>query len=67
MAERAHLERQVTRVTPFLVEIDRIDAIAKLHQNFPEADRLSVAEHLSRSRRDEVRAVAAKIRAAGRL
>ena len=65
MAARGHLERQVALVTPFRVEIDRIDAIAKLHQNFPDADRLSVAEHLSRSRRDEVRAVAAKIRAAG--
>lgn len=64
MAPRGHLERQVTLVTPFVVEIDRIDAISKLHQNFPDADRLSVAEHLSRSRRDEVRALAAKIRAA---
>ena len=64
MAPQGHLERQVALVTPFLVEIDRIDAIAKLHQNFTDADRLSVAEHLSRSRRDEVRAVAAKIRAA---
>jgi hypothetical protein len=47
-----------------VVEIDRTDALAKLHQNFPDADRLSVAEHLSCSRRDEVRALAAKIRAA---
>jgi transcriptional regulator len=63
MAPRGHLERQVALVVPFVVEIDRIDAISKLHQNFPDADRLSVAEHLSRSRRDEVRAIAAKIRA----
>lgn len=64
MAPRGHLERQLAFVTPFVVEIDRIDAIAKLHQSFPDADRLSVAEHLSRSHRDEVRAIAAKIRAA---
>jgi transcriptional regulator len=64
MAPRGHLARQIALVTPFVVEIDRIDTIAKLHQNFPEADRLSVADHLSRSRRDDVRAIAAKIRAA---
>jgi transcriptional regulator len=63
MAPRGHLERQVVLVTPFVIEIDRIEMIAKLHQNFPDADRLSVADHLSRSRRDEVRAIAAKIRA----
>jgi transcriptional regulator len=63
MAPRGHLDRQVALVTPFVVEIDRIDTIAKLHQNFPDADRLSVADHLSRSPRDEVRAIAAKIRA----
>lgn len=63
-APRGHLDRQVALVTPFVVEIDRIDTIAKLHQNFPDADRLSVADHLSRSRRDDARAIAAKIRAA---
>jgi transcriptional regulator len=66
MAPRGHLDRQLAFVTPFMIEIDHIVAIAKLHQNFPDADRLSVAEHLSRSRRDEVRAIAAKIRAARR-
>jgi transcriptional regulator len=66
MAERCHLERQLALVTPFVVDIERVETIAKLHQNFSDADRLSVAEHLSRSRRDEVRAVAAKIRAACR-
>lgn len=62
MAPAGHLERQHPRVVTFVVEIDAIDAVAKLHQDFPEADRLSVAEHLARSRRDDVRALAEKIR-----
>lgn len=62
MAPAGHLERQHAFVTPFVVEIESIEAVAKHHQNFPDADRFSVAEHLSRSRRDEVRAVASKIR-----
>jgi transcriptional regulator len=62
MAPPGHLERQLGRVVLFVVEIERIQMIAKFHQDFPEADRRSVAEHLSRSHRDEVRAVAARIR-----
>jgi predicted FMN-binding regulatory protein PaiB len=62
MAPPGHLERQLPRVVLFAVEIERIEMTAKFHQDFPEADRRSVAEHLARSRRDEVRAVAARIR-----
>jgi transcriptional regulator len=62
MAPDGHLSRQFPLVRCFTVEIDEIATIAKLHQNFPAADRRSVAEHLARSSRDEVRAVAERIR-----
>lgn len=66
MAPEGHLERQVRRVVPFVVEITEIQTVAKLHQDFSDADRESVASHLERSHRDEVRAVAAKIRTTSR-
>jgi transcriptional regulator len=62
MAPDGHIARQLPDVTPFVVEIAALETIFKLHQNFPEADRRSVAAHLSRSHRDEVRAVAEEIR-----
>jgi transcriptional regulator len=65
MAPPGHLARQLARVVMFVVEIDRVVMTAKLHQDFPEADRLSVADHLARSHRDEVRAIAAKVRHGG--
>jgi transcriptional regulator len=62
MAPAGHIERQVSLVTLFVVDVGEVVAISKLHQNFPEADRRSVAEHLCRSHRDDVRALAAKMR-----
>jgi transcriptional regulator len=61
MAPPGHIERQVKWVTPFVVDIQALQVTAKLHQQFPEADRRSVSDHLSRSNRDEVRAIATKI------
>jgi predicted FMN-binding regulatory protein PaiB len=49
-------------VTPFVVDIDAVETISKLHQQFPEEDRRAVAEHLSRSYREDARAIAEKIR-----
>ena len=62
MAPDGHLSRQFPLVTCFTVEIKELTMTAKLHQNFPAADRRSVAGHLARSRREEVRAIAEKIR-----
>lgn len=63
MAPPNHIERQLHMLVPFVIEIEDIVHVAKLHQQFPDVDRTSVADHLARSHRDEVRAVAARIRA----
>ena len=65
MAPEGHIERQYPLIACFVVEVEGVETVAKLHQNFPEADRLSVAEHLSRSHRDEVREIAEKVRNGG--
>lgn len=62
MAPEGYVERLFPHVTPFIVHVETVEMISKLHQPFPEADRRSVAEHLSRSRRDDARAIAEKIR-----
>lgn len=62
MSPAGHIERQFPLIRALVVEIETLETRAKLHQDFPEADRRSVAEHLSRSHRDEVRAVARRIR-----
>ncbi|MBL8916595.1 MAG: hypothetical protein JNM17_38195, partial [Archangium sp.] len=56
-----HIEGQFKYVVAFTVEVESVETIAKLHQNLPN-ERASVAEHLARSHRDEVRAVAELIR-----
>jgi len=63
MAPEGHIARQLPLVTCFTVEIEQVSMVSKLHQNFPDRDRRSVAEHLARSGRDEVRSVGARIRA----
>jgi transcriptional regulator len=62
MSPPGHIERQVSLVTTFFVDIDEVETTFKLHQNFPEADRRAVADHLLRSNRDEARAIANAIR-----
>lgn len=44
-----YVERQRPQLCAFEVEVSRIEAIAKLHQDFPEADARGVADHLARS------------------
>ena len=56
-----YVERLRPKVCAFEVEVSRIEAISKLHQNFPEADALSVAEHLGRSSHENSRTVGALI------
>ncbi|MBY0423453.1 MAG: FMN-binding negative transcriptional regulator [Parvularculaceae bacterium] len=62
MAPEGYVERLFPAVTPFVVEIASVETISKLHQHFPEEDRRSIADHLSRARRDESRIIAEKIR-----
>jgi transcriptional regulator len=56
-----YVERLRPRLCAFEVEVSRIEAIAKLHQNFPEADARSVAAHLARSPNEGSRAAAGLI------
>lgn len=62
MAPEGYLERLFPLVTPLRIEIEDIESISKMHQNFTDDDRRSVAEHLSRSSREDARAIADKIR-----
>ena len=63
MAPPGYVESRFPAVTAFEIEISAVDMISKLHQSFPEADRRSVADHLSRSHREGARVIAEKIRA----
>ncbi|MFT3706926.1 MAG: FMN-binding negative transcriptional regulator [Archangium sp.] len=60
-APPGHIERQSQYVVAFVIEVESVETIAKLHQGLSEADRRSVIAHLARSRRDDVRAIAALI------
>lgn len=59
-------EDYVTRLFPHLVafeiEVERIEAIAKLHQDFPVADQECVARHLAKIESDDHRSLAALMR-----
>ncbi|MCB1589992.1 MAG: FMN-binding negative transcriptional regulator [Xanthomonadales bacterium] len=63
MAPAGYVERLFPQIVAFEVVIESIQTVSKLHQPFPEEDRISVAEHLGRSRREDARAIADKIRA----
>lgn len=56
-----YIESRRPNICAFEVEVSRIEAIAKLHQNFPEADARSVARHLSKSDNEKSRDVGALI------
>jgi len=62
MAAPGYIERLVPHVAQFVIEIEDLKMVSKLHQQFPEEDRRSVAEHLARSSRDASRAIAEKSR-----
>lgn len=62
MAAPGYIDRLIPHITQFVIEIQDFDVISKLHQQFPEEDRRSVADHLARSHRDDARAIAEKIR-----
>ena len=56
-----YVERLRSHLCAFEIEVSRIEAISKLHQDFPEADAHSVCEHLARSSGEKSRAVGALI------
>ncbi len=62
MAPDGYIEKLFPYVTPFMVEIEGVETISKLHQAFSAEDQRSVADHLDRSAREDARAIAAKIR-----
>jgi transcriptional regulator len=62
MAAPGYIERLVEHVTQFVVEIEDVEIISKLHQHFPKEDRQSVAAHLARCNRDASLAIAEKMR-----
>ncbi len=61
-AAAGYIERLVPAITQFVIDIEDIEIISKLHQQFPEEDRKSVADHLAHCRRDDARAISDKIR-----
>lgn len=63
MAPEGYLEEQFPGLVSFLVEVEDVESTSKLHQDFSVEDRRAVAEHLSRCRRDDARAIAERIRA----
>ncbi len=58
-----YVERLRPKLCAFEVEVTHVEAISKLHQNFPDADARSVAAHLSRSEHEESRAIGSLIEA----
>ena len=56
-----YVERLRPKLCAFEIEVSRVEAISKLHQNFPEADARGVSEHLMRSADEKSRAVGALI------
>ncbi|PCI62438.1 MAG: hypothetical protein COB37_06925 [Kordiimonadales bacterium] len=61
-APKAYVERLRPYVVGFEVKVTSIEAISKLHQDFPAKEALSVAEHLSRSGFEDSRCIADLIR-----
>lgn len=62
MAPDGYVERLFPLVCSFVIEVEAVEMISKLHQQFPDEDRASIADHLSRSKREDARAIAEKIR-----
>ena len=61
-AQPGYIERLLPHITQFEIEINEIEIISKLHQQFPDEDRRAVADHLSRCPGDDAKAIAHKIR-----
>lgn len=62
MAPPGYVERLFPQIAAFSIEVENVETISKLHQHFPEEDRRSIAAHLSRSKREDARAIGEKMR-----
>ena len=62
MAPEGYIERLYPHITQFEIEVQHCELISKLHQQFPQEDRQSIADHLDRCARDDSRAIASRIR-----
>ena len=56
-----YVEAQLPHLVAFRIEIESMQATAKLHQDFSVEDRRSVVEHLARSHREGAREIARRI------
>ncbi len=62
MAPPGYIERLFPHITPFVIDVETVQMVSKLHQQFPVEDRLAIADHLQRAHRDDSRAIGKKIR-----
>lgn len=62
MAPSGYIERLFPAIVAFEIDTSSVHMVSKLHQSFPEEDRRSIADHLSRSKREDAREIAKKIR-----
>ncbi len=58
-----YVERLRPRLCAFEIAVSHVEGIAKLHQNFPDADARSVAAHLARSSDEGAQAIGALMEA----
>ncbi len=56
-----YVERLRPQLCAFEFDVTKVEAIAKLHRNFPDADARSVAAHLAGSPHEDARAIGAMI------
>lgn len=62
MAPPGYIERLFPHITPFVIDVETVQMVSKLHQQFPVEDRLAIADHLQRAHRHDSRAIGKKIR-----
>jgi predicted FMN-binding regulatory protein PaiB len=62
MAPPGYVERLFPMIACFVIEIEAVEMISKLHQHFPPEDRRAIAAHLARSAREDSRAIGELIR-----
>jgi len=61
-APEGYVDRLLPRLVSFEVEIERVEAISKLHQDFPREDAARVAEHLEKSGHFQSQSIAGLIK-----
>ncbi|WP_262692846.1 FMN-binding negative transcriptional regulator [Kordiimonas aestuarii] len=61
-APEAYVDRLFPHLTGFEIKVTRVEAISKVHQDFPPKDALLVADHLAQSQDEGGRLIAEVIR-----